>query len=232
MGASAIGLSDRAAARFWNTTVGKKAVMAVTGIILFGYVILHLFGNLQIFLPNGRESLDHYAMLLHSHAGLLWAVRAFLIAVIVLHIWSYLDLGTRKLQSRPVGYVKKRAAGSSFASRTMYWSGPFIAAYVIYHILHLTTGNAYGQGFEEGKPYENVVGAFHNPAISAIYIVAIILLCLHLYHGLWSWLQSLGLAHPRYTPMARRAAAVLAILIAAGYIAIPVAVMAGLLPQY
>jgi succinate dehydrogenase / fumarate reductase cytochrome b subunit len=231
MSATAIGLSDRAAARFWNTTVGKKAVMAVTGIILFGYVILHLFGNLQIFLPNGRENINHYALLLHTYPTLLWAVRVFLILAIVLHIWSYIDLGTRKLKARPVGYVKKRAAGSSIAARTMYWSGPFIAAYVIYHILHFTTGTAYGQGFEEGKVYENVVGAFRQPAISAIYIVAIIFLCLHLYHGLWSWLQTLGLHHPRYSPMFRRAAALIAILIAAGYISIPVAVMTGLLPN-
>jgi succinate dehydrogenase / fumarate reductase cytochrome b subunit len=231
MSATAIGLSDRAAARFWNTTVGKKAVMAITGIILFGYVIAHLFGNLQIFLPNGRENINHYAVLLHSHPAFLWAVRSFLIVAVVLHIWSYTDLGIRKLQARPVGYTKKKPAGSSFAARTMYWSGPFIAAYVIYHILHFTTGTAYGQGFEEGKVYENVVGAFANPAISAIYIVAMLLLCLHLYHGLWSWLQSLGMYHPRYTPIVKRAAGVIAILIAAGYISIPVAVLAGLLPK-
>ncbi len=89
--------------------MGKKAVMAVTGIILFGYVILHLFGNLQIFLPNGRENIDHYAVLLHSFPAALWAIRCFLILAIVLHIWSYADLGIRKLQARPAGYVKKNA---------------------------------------------------------------------------------------------------------------------------
>ena len=228
MSASAIGLAESASARFWSSTVGKKAVMAVTGIILFAYVIGHLLGNLQIFLPNGRESINHYAAFLHSSEALLWAVRSFLILTIVLHIWSYADLGLRKLKSRPVGYVKKRAVGSTLASRTMYWSGPFIAAYVIYHILHLTTGTVH-PAFREGDVYDNVITGFQSYPVAIVYIVAIILLCLHLYHGLWSWLQSLGVNHPRYTPVVRRLAAILAVLIAAGYISIPVSVMTGLL---
>lgn len=228
MSAPAIGFAGGASARFWTSTVGKKAVMAVTGIILFAYVIGHLLGNLQIFLPNGRESINHYAALLHTSEALLWAVRSFLILTIVLHIWSYADLGIRKMQARPAGYVKKRAVGSSIASRTMYWSGPFIAAYVIYHILHLTTGTVH-PGFREGDVYDNVITGFRSYPVAIAYIVAIILLCLHLYHGLWSWLQSLGLNHPRYTPAIKRLAGVVAILIAAGYISIPAAVMTGIL---
>lgn len=228
MGASAIGLGDRRSARFWNTTVGKKAVMAITGVVLFGYVIGHLLGNLQIFLPNGRESINRYAVMLHTYPALLWGVRSFLILMIVLHIWAYMQLGLRKVDARPVGYVKKRAAGSNIASRTMYWSGPFIAFYIIYHILHLTTGTVHPD-FHEGDVYGNVVNGFRSYAVSITYIVAIIFLCLHLYHGLWSWLQSLGLHHPRYTPVLKRAAALVAIFIAVGYISIPVAVLAGLL---
>jgi succinate dehydrogenase / fumarate reductase cytochrome b subunit len=227
MSASAIGLSGRASAGFWSSTVGKKAVMAVTGVVLFGYVIGHLVGNLQIFLPNGRESINHYAVLLHTYPAALWAVRIFLLAMIGLHIAAYMQLGTRKLQARPIGYVKKKSVGSSLAARTMYWSGPFIAAYVIYHILHLTTGTLH-PGFREGDVYDNVVTGFQSYPVAIVYIVAILLLCMHLYHGLWSWIQSLGLHHPRYSPLLKRVAAVVAILIAAGYISIPVAVMTGL----
>jgi succinate dehydrogenase / fumarate reductase cytochrome b subunit len=227
MSASAISLSGRASASFWNSTVGKKAVMAITGVLLFGYVIGHLIGNLQIFLPNGREDINHYAVLLHTYPALLWSVRIVLLFILGLHILAYMQLGTRKLQARPIGYVKKRAVGSNFASRTMYWSGPFIAAYVIYHILHLTTGTVH-PGFREGDVYDNVVSGFQSYPVAIVYIIAIILLCMHLYHGLWSWIQSLGFHHPRYTPALKRAAAVVAILIAAGYISIPVAVMTGL----
>jgi len=227
MSTSAIDLAPRVSARFRISTVGTKAVMAISGIVLFGYVIGHLLGNLQIFLPDAREDLRNYAAMLHKYPALLGSVRSFLLVMLGLHIWSYLTLGLRKLKARPIGYVKKKAVGSSLASRTMYWSGPFIAAYVIYHILHLTAGTAH-PGFREGDPYDNVVSGFRSYAVSIVYIIAIILLCMHLYHGLWSWLQSLGIHHPRYTPLLQRAAAVIAILIAAGYISIPVAVLTGL----
>ena len=227
MSATAVDLAPGVPADAPPSTVGIKAVMSITGIILFLYVLGHLLGNLQIFLPDAKEDLRNYAALLHRSMALLWVVRGFLIVAILLHIWSYVVLGTRKLKSRPVGYKMKKAVGSTFASRTMYWSGPVIAAYVIYHILHMTTGTVHPD-FLEGDPYDNVVIGFHSYPVAIIYIIAIILLCMHLYHGLWSWLQSLGLYHPRYTPMIKRAAAVIAILIAAGYISIPVAVLTGL----
>ena len=228
MSASAAGLSDPLPTGFWNTTVGKKAVMAVSGVVLFGYVIVHMLGNLQVFLPDGARRLDEYAAMLHSHPKFLWSVRSFLLLMLALHVLGYVQLGTRKLHARPIGYVKKRAAGSSLASRTMYWSGPFIALYVVYHILHLTTGTVHPE-FREGQVYMNVIWAFQNKLVAIVYIVAIGLLCMHLFHGLWSWLQSLGISQPRYTPLIKRAASVLAILIAAGYIAVPVAVMTGYL---
>ena len=227
MSATTVDLASGAPAQASTSTVVIKAVMAITGIILFGYVVGHLLGNLQIFLPNAKEDLRQYAALLHRYPALLWSVRVFLILVIVLHIWSYAALGIRKLKARPVRYSMKKAVGSGIAARTMYWSGPVIAAYVIYHILHLTTGTVHPD-FLEGDPYDNVVIGFHSVPVAIVYIVAIILLCMHLYHGLWSWLQSLGFYHPRYTPLIQRAAAVISILIAIGYISIPVAVMTGL----
>src|ERR1700730_16734891 len=113
MSASTAGLSERVPTRFWSTTVGKKAVMAVSGVVLFGYVIVHMLGNLQVFLPDGANRLDEYAAMLHSHPKFLWSVRSFLILMLALHILAYVQLGARKLHARPIGYVKKRAAGSS-----------------------------------------------------------------------------------------------------------------------
>jgi succinate dehydrogenase / fumarate reductase cytochrome b subunit len=228
MSTSAIDLAPRASTRFRISTVGIKAVMAVSGIVLFGYVIGHLLGNLQIFLPDAKEDLRNYSAMLHRYPALLWSVRWFLLVMLGLHIWSYIALGTRKLKARPVAYIKKKAVGSSLAARTMYWSGPFIALYLIYHILHLTTGTVHPD-FLEGDPYDNVVIGFRYYPVAIVYIIAILLLCMHLYHGLWSALQSLGIHHPRYTPLLKRAAAVIAMLIAAGYISIPVAVMTGLI---
>jgi succinate dehydrogenase / fumarate reductase cytochrome b subunit len=122
--------------------------------------------------------------------------------------------------------VTKKATGSSYASRTMYWSGPIILAFVIYHLLDFTFGKV-NPHFEPGNVYGNVVASFQVIPVAAFYIIAMLLLCLHLYHGLWSMFQSLGIAHPRWTPLLRRGAAVVAILIAAGNISIPVAVLAG-----
>jgi len=198
--------------------------MAVSGCILFLFVVGHLIGNLQIY--EGPDQLNRYAVLLRTEPPLLWAVRIVLLAMVLLHIWSSVQLAARNISARPDGYVEKKAAGSSYASRTMYWSGPIILAFVIYHLLDFTFGKV-NPHFEPGNVYGNVVASFQVIPVAAFYIVAMLLLCLHLYHGLWSMFQSLGIAHPRWTPLLRRGAAVVAILIAAGNISIPVAVLAG-----
>jgi len=199
-------------------------VMAVSGCILFLFVVGHLIGNLQIY--EGPEKLNRYAVLLRSMPALLWSVRTVLLAMVLLHIWSSVQLAARNIGARPQGYLKKKATGSSYASRTMYWSGPIILAFVIYHLLDFTFGKV-NPHFEPGNVYGNVVASFQLIPVAAFYILAMLLLCLHLYHGLWSMFQSLGIAHPRYTPLLRRGAAVVAILIAAGNISIPMAVLAG-----
>ncbi|HTC88635.1 MAG TPA: succinate dehydrogenase cytochrome b subunit [Bryobacteraceae bacterium] len=209
---------------FYSSTTGKKAAMAVSGCILFLFVVGHLIGNLQIY--EGPDQLNRYAVLLRTEPPLLWAVRIVLLAMVLLHIWSSVQLAARNISARPDGYVEKKAAGSSYASRTMYWSGPIILAFVIYHLLDFTFGKV-NPHFEPGNVYGNVVASFQVIPVAAFYIVAMLLLCLHLYHGLWSMFQSLGIAHPRWTPLLRRGAAVVAILIAAGNISIPVAVLAG-----
>ena len=214
------------AIRFYQASIGKKAVMAVTGVVLFGYLVGHLAGNMQVYL--GQEQMDNYAAFLHSMPALLWGVRLLLVISVVMHIVASIQLTRLKQEARPVGYVKKKEIGSSYASRTMMWSGPIIAAFVIYHILDLTTGAANTLQFRELHAYENLVYSFRRLPVSAFYIFAMLMLGLHLYHGLWSMFQSVGFSHPRYTPVLKRAAAWVAILLAAGFISIPIAVLAGL----
>lgn len=211
---------------FYTSTIGKKAVMAVSGLILFLFVVGHLIGNLQIY--EGPEKLNNYAVFLRSMPALLWTVRITLLVMVILHIWSSVQLALRKIEARPTGYVKHKSTKSSYASRTMYWSGPIILAFVIYHLLDFTFGTV-NPNFQQGNVYANVIASFQRIPVSAFYISAMLALCLHLYHGLWSAFQSLGFAHPRYTPVLKRGAAVAAILIAAGNISIPVSVLAGLL---
>jgi len=202
--------------------------MAVTGVILFGYVLGHLIGNLQIYSPD-HEQINNYAHFLHAHGVLLWAVRTLLFASVVLHITASLQLWLLKKKARPVAYVKKDDVPTSYAARTMMWSGPIIAAFVIFHVLHLTVGSVVTLDPENVRV--NVINGFLNPWISGFYILAMALLCMHLYHGLWSMFQSLGISHPRYTPLLKRFAAVFAIFVAAGNISIPLAVLAGLVVQ-
>ena len=229
MTATAAGTAGRREEQVSQSTIGLKAVMAITGLILFGFVFVHLLGNIQVF--EGKEKIDHYGELLRVYPGLLWTVRSILLLAVLLHIWAYIQLGVRKLKARPIGYVKKKTAGSNIAARTMYWSGPVIALFVVLHIFHFTTGTLAGSTFRDGKIWENMVGAFHSVPVAVGYIIAMILLCGHLYHGLWSWLQSLGINHPRYTPIFKRIAAVIAVVICLGFISIPVAIVTGLYPQ-
>jgi succinate dehydrogenase / fumarate reductase cytochrome b subunit len=217
--------------RFYEAPIGKKVIMALTGVILFGYVVAHLLGNLQIY--GDPEQINKYAAFLHNpaNAGLLWVARGALLVAVIMHIVASIQLWKLKSDARPVAYVKKDDAAATYASRTMMWSGPIVAAFVIFHVLHLTVGAVLPLqeiGPNEPNVRANVIAGFSNPAVSAFYILAMILLCMHLYHGLWSMFQSLGFSHPRYTPRLKKGAAIFAILIAIGNCSIPIAVMAGL----
>jgi succinate dehydrogenase / fumarate reductase, cytochrome b subunit len=228
MSTSTVAVGSARAARFWNTTNGKKAVMAVTGAVLFGFIVVHLADNLQIFL--GPERFNGFARLLHEMAGLLWVLRVALIVAVGLHIWSTIQLAIRKSDARPVSYARYQASSSSYASRTMYMSGPIVAAFVVYHLLHLTFGLG-GTPFNPDDVFGNVIAGFRVPVISIVYIIAIALLCLHLRHGIWSAFQTLGLHHPRYTPRLRILATLIALMIFFGFISIPIAVMTHVIPQ-
>jgi succinate dehydrogenase / fumarate reductase cytochrome b subunit len=173
--------------RFWNTTLGKKAVMAISGVILAGFVFAHLLGNLQIFL--GPDQFNGYARTLRHLPELVWPTRVILVIMVILHIWSSLQLAVVKSEARPVGYVKQTSTGSSYASRTMYLSGPVIAAFVVYHLMQFTFGVG-GTAYHEFDAYGNVIQGFRVPAVSIFYIIAMALLCLHLRHGLWSMFQT------------------------------------------
>jgi succinate dehydrogenase / fumarate reductase cytochrome b subunit len=218
---------------FYEAPIGKKAVMAVTGVILFGYVVGHLIGNLQIYSSN-HDQINRYAAFLHNPANVipLWAIRAFLMGAVVLHVTASIQLWLLKRAARPIAYVKKDDVPASYAARTMLWSGPIVGAFIVFHILHLTAGAVLPlREIAENQPNVryNVIAGFLNPAVSGFYILAMILLCTHLYHGLWSMFQSVGFSHPRYTPLLRKGAATVAILIAIGNCSIPIAVMAGFL---
>jgi succinate dehydrogenase / fumarate reductase, cytochrome b subunit len=227
MSAAAVGLKRNPAATFWGSTNGKKAVMAVTGAILFGFIIGHLAGNLQIF--EGREKLNAYGHFLHSIGELLWPVRIVLIVSVLLHITATVQLALLKKRARPVGYSRKEAIASSYASRTMYWSGPIVLAFVIFHLLQFTAGYIHPESqFIEGDVYHNVVAGFQVWWVSVWYIFSVSLLGLHLSHGISSMFQSLGYNHPKHTLVLKSAAVVIAVLITLGYISIPISVLLGI----
>jgi succinate dehydrogenase / fumarate reductase, cytochrome b subunit len=226
MSTTAVGLRENRAS-FWGSTNGKKVVMAVTGAIMFLFVIGHLAGNLQIF--EGPAKLNAYGHFLHSIGELLWPVRIVLLLAVGLHITATVQLALLKKKARPVGYSRKEAIASSYASRTMYWSGPIVLAFVIFHLLQFTAGYIHPESqFIEGDVYHNVVAGFQVWWVSIWYIFAVSLLGLHLRHGIWSMFQSLGFNHPRHTPILKSAAIVIAVVIVLGYISIPISVLLGI----
>jgi succinate dehydrogenase cytochrome b subunit len=220
------------AAGFYGSVVGKKIVMAVTGFLLFGFILVHMVANLQIFLPvaaNGVPPLDAYAEHLRALPPLLWGTRVVLLVAVILHILAAWQLTVlNKFRARKDGYVKYQPVASNYASRTMIWSGPIIFFYVIYHLLDFTFGKV-NPNFQPGHVYHNVVASFQHPVVAVFYIVANICLAFHLYHGLWSMCQTVGLSHPRYTPVLKMASKVFALVIAAGFCSVPLAVLTGLI---
>ena len=229
MSPSAAGTGGAHSLRFWDTTSGKKAVMAASGVILSGFVLVHLVANLQIFL--GPEAFNGYARTLRRLPLLLWGVRILLLVSFVLHIWSSIQLAVIKAEARPVSYTKRVPVASSYASRTMYYSGPILGAFVVYHLMQFTFG-AGGTRYAPSDPYGNVVAGFRVPWISLFYVISMGLLCLHLRHGLWSFLQTLGLFPAGVSPRLKTVATTVALLVFLGFISIPVAVLAGLIQPF
>jgi succinate dehydrogenase / fumarate reductase cytochrome b subunit len=207
---------------FWRSTIGKKVVMALTGAIGVAYVVAHMLGNLLVF--EGAEKINAYAAVLKSNVALLWTARSILIVAVLLHILAAYQLTRISQKSRPVEYRRWRAVGSDFASRTMRWTGILLGLFIVYHLLHLTTGTLHPD-FIEGAVYHNVISGFRVWYVSAVYILAMLLLALHLYHGMWSMCESLGINYPKYNRLIRGVATILTVIVVVGFIAIPVAVL-------
>ena len=201
--------------------------MAVTGCILVLYVIGHMLGNLQIYL--GREALNAYAHKLHDMGALLWVVRGILLFSVLVHIVASLQLWLANRAARPSHYVKQNWVKASFASRTMIVTGPMLAAFVIYHVLHLTGGNFHPDFNHQMDVYHNVVRGFQHVPTSIAYIVAMAFLGYHVCHGAWSMFQSVGWNHPRYMPAIQKGAVILAVVLFAGNISIPISILLGII---
>lgn len=214
------------------SSIAKKAIMAVTGLILFGWIVGHMTGNLKVF--QGAEKFNAYAEFLREmgaplfpESGVLWLVRGALTLALVLHVWSATSLTLINRRARDKDYETRKSVQLDYAARTMRWSGYLIAFYIVFHLMHLTWGNVH-HDFVLGNPYANLVSGFQVLPIALVYIAANLLLGMHLYHGLWSMFQSLGLNHPSYNAWRRYFAVAFAVVVCLGFISVPVAVLTGI----
>ena len=210
--------------RFLRSTVGRKVVMGVTGLILVGFVVGHVSGNLLVF--KGPEALNAYSAFLKKSTVVLYGVRVVLLAAVGLHIWAAYSLTRLDLASRPVGYARFHPQVTTLAARTMRWGGVLLLAFIVYHLLHFTVGSVH-PGFSHTDVYGNVITGLRVTWVAVFYIIAMVALGAHLYHGVWSFFQTMGWNHPRFNRARRQVATALAVLVALGFIAIPASVLGG-----
>jgi succinate dehydrogenase / fumarate reductase cytochrome b subunit len=220
----------------YRSTIGKKAIMAVTGLILVGFVIAHMAGNLQVFV--GAARMNAYAAFLQGLGELLWLLRLILFVSLVLHVLMAWQLTRMKRRARPVGYEQRHAQVSTVASRTMRWGGVLLLVFIVFHILHFTTGTVFPAAstpdpmypaWSHTDVYGNVIAAFRTPWVVAFYVVAMLFLLLHLFHGAWSSVRTLGLTKPSRHPLQRRVATVIAVVVWLGFSVVPVGVFLGVI---
>ena len=220
----------------FKSSLGKKYIMAVTGFVLFGFVVGHLVGNLQVFL--GPEAINRYGHFLQSNPELIWPARVVLLLMVALHIWSAVKLSVENKAARPIGYGEYNPVGSGYASRTMLMSGVIIFVFVVYHLLHFTVQAQYvnltGQNFvdfvdpaKRHDIFKMMVVGFSNVWVSGFYVLGMALLCLHLSHGVSSMFQSIGWKNQVYGPFLDKLARIVGVLIFVGYSSIPVAILLG-----
>ena len=211
-----------------DTTIGKKALLALSGVVLFGFVIAHMLGNLQVFL--GPDVYNAYGESAKANAVVLWGARSVLLVALITHVVLVVQLYWRSIKARPVGYQKKRNIATSYAGATMKYSGPALLLYIVFHLAHFTyPGVALSGDYQHSALdiYGNFVSAFQLPWVVALYVTANLLLGMHLFHGAFSLLQSLGLNHPRYNARARHGARAFALLVTTGNVAMPLSVFFG-----
>ncbi len=210
----------------FRATVGLKVLMAATGIVMIVFLIFHLFGNLFVF--QGPAALNAYSALLLREPLLLWIARGVLLVSVLLHVGAAAWLWAVDRRARPVGYRRQAPRSATLASRSMRLTGVGVAAFIVFHLLHLTTGTIEPVPFERGDVFHNVVGGFGVGWVVAVYLVAMILVGTHLWHGAWGSVRSLGLSRPSPRPKRRPVAWVLAVLLWGGFTSIPLAVWMGL----
>lgn len=224
-----------------QTTIGKKAIMAGSSVILMGFLVSHVAANLMVFSADPSAAINGYSNWIREigHGSVVWIARVVLLGCVLGHMWGAFTLTQRNKAARPVGYQRKQNLRSTLSSRTMVYGGIAITLYIVYHIAHLTLLQGIPGGpaqladpslypLLETDVYANVVRSFQNPGIAGVYVLAQVFLGLHLYHGAWSFLQSLGLSHPRYNEVRTLLAAGFAGALSVGFILIPLGVQFGL----
>ena len=223
-----------------RTSIGKKVAMATSGIILVGFVIAHMVGNLKFF--TGEHHFDQYAAFLRTmgdpivpHYFLLWGLRAVLLGAVIVHIWAAYMTTVQSKKARPVPYAHKDSIQASYASRTMRWGGIILLLFIVFHILDLTVGATHTGAFEEttaehGHAYANAVSGFQHPAVTIAYTLAMGALCLHLFHGIWSMFQTFGRNNHKVTGRLKTMSATISVLVCLGFLAMPWAIMFGARP--
>lgn len=224
----------------WRSSVGKKVIVAITGSVLALYVVAHVLGNLKTFQGNGDgggAAIDRYAEWLRTvgepaipRGGVLWTVRAILVACLVIHVIGVAQLARWNRQARPDGY-RAPVIRRSFASRTMLAGGVFLFAFIVFHILHLTAGTIDSGNYAEGAVYSNLYSAFDQPVFVVVYVLAALAIGAHLIHAIWSVTQTAGWEKPNRNPTLRRAATFIAAAVAIGFASVPIAFWTDVLPK-
>jgi succinate dehydrogenase / fumarate reductase, cytochrome b subunit len=214
---------------FWQSQIGKKVIMAITGLIGVGFVVGHMVGNLQMF--QAPEKMNAYGYFLkHTVGGALWVVRGVLLASVILHVVAAVQLTRQKQAARAQSYAKWEPQISTFASRTIRWGGFLLLAFIVFHILHFTTLSIF-RDYSETDVYNNVVKAFTIPWVTGFYVLSMGALALHLFHGAWSSFRTLGLNRPSARPTYRVVATLVAAIVTLGFTAVPIGVILGVVKE-
>jgi succinate dehydrogenase / fumarate reductase cytochrome b subunit len=222
--------------KLWGSAITKKWAMSISGIMLLGFVLVHMIGNLKVFL--GKSHLNTYGEWLRTlgepalpRTVLLWIVRVGLIAAFVIHIVAAAQLTRMNRRARPVHYQSPRDyVAANFASRTMRWTGVIVALFVIFHLMDLTWGSA-NPHFVRGDPYDNLFASFDRVPVAIAYIVAMVALCFHIFHGAWAMFRTMGVTNPRVIAQTRYFAAGFAALILVGNVSMPLLITTGVVTK-
>ena len=223
----------------YASTIGKKFIAAITGLILFGFLLGHVAGNLKVFTgsSDGIPHIDEYGQFLKVAgepmipAGVaLWGARIVLLTALILHMLVVIQLALLSAEARPVNYVKSTKKAASLPALWMMFSGSIILFFIVFHILHFTTGTIQLGTFEHGYIYNNLASSFANPLVAIGYIVVMIVLGFHLNHGVWSMFQTLGLDNPDRNKFLLRLSTAVTVAVIVGFIAVPIAFMSGMMP--